>query len=219
MNYKAIIFDLDGTLIDSLDDLADAVNRSLEYYEFPTHDNEAYKYFIGNGMYNLVKRALPQESRTNDNIDKCYKKAKEEYDECWAVKTQLYPGISQLLDEITKRNLPMAILSNKPHEFTELVVDKYLHPWKFQIAWGARPDVPIKPDPTAANEIVSQLKMKPAEVLYLGDSKVDMETAKNAGLYGVGVLWGFRTADELLQYGAKKLIEKPAELLAIIDKK
>ncbi len=216
MKYKGIIFDLDGTLIDSIDDLADSVNRALKRLGYPTHEREAYRFFIGDGMKTLTWRVLPEESRSSDLVEECYLAAKEEYHKGWAVKTQLFPGIAQLLDNLTQLGIPLTILSNKPHEYTLPVVERFLAKWNFQIVWGARAEVPIKPHPAGAISIVNQLDARPEQIIYLGDSGVDMETAVRAGVLPIGVLWGFRPKEELLQYGAKILLEEPNQLMQIV---
>jgi len=216
MKYKAIIFDLDGTLLDTLQDIADSVNEALKRLRFPEHGLEAIKNFIGEGRDVLAARALPNDKRDTTAVTRLIELMNIEYSERWANKTVPYNGITNLLDELTVRNIKMAVLSNKAHDSTELMVSKVLSQWHFEAVVGASPSVAKKPDPTAALQIAQQLGIQPTEFLYLGDSDIDMRTAIGAGMYPVGALWGFRSAEELLSSGAKALIEHPNDLLAFI---
>lgn len=215
MKYKAVIFDLDGTLLNTIEDLANSMNAVLAREGFPTHDVEAYKYFVGNGMRNLVKRALPEDCRSEEQVDRYLEAMKQEYSLRWDEKTQPYEGIPELLDRLKEMGIKTAVLSNKPHEFTKLTISRILSRWEFDAVLGERPSVPRKPDPAGALEIVRLLGLSPDEFLYVGDTGTDMETACAAGIYAVGALWGFRKADELLAAGAKKLIAVPGELLGL----
>ena len=214
--FKAVIFDLDGTLLDSIEDLADSMNAVLAKAGYPVHDLQSYKYFVGNGMKNLVINALPPEHRNEDTIKIYTQKMKEEYAKRWNVKTRPYEGIPELLDALETMGMDMAVLSNKPDNFTKIIVEELLPKWKFSVVFGERTSVPRKPDPTGALEIAHILNLKPHEVLYLGDTGTDMKTAVSAGMYAVGALWGFREKDELLENGAKVIIQNPLELLNIL---
>ena len=213
MNHKAIIFDLDGTLLNTIEDLTDSMNLTLSRFGFKGHDQETYKYFIGDGIETLVQRALPPESRDEGMVARCVAAMREEYALRWDKKTRPYPGIPELLDTLSQKGWPISILSNKPDDSTRMVVAKLLPRWSFQIILGSRPSVPKKPDPTAALEIAGLLNLSPAQFIYLGDTGTDMKTALSAGMFPVGVLWGFRTAQELMDHGARVLIEKPLDLL------
>jgi phosphoglycolate phosphatase len=213
MEFKAVIFDMDGTLLDTLQDLADSMNQVLKRFGYPEHPREAYKYFVGQGMDILVRKALPPEHLYESLIPQCIEAMREEYGKNWDRSTRPYPGIPELLDALTQKEIPMAILSNKPHDFTQFVAARLLAKWTFPVILGARPGVPKKPDPAGALEIADILKLSPKEILYLGDTGTDMQTATAAGMFPVGVLWGFRTESELLAEGAKVLIERPQELL------
>jgi phosphoglycolate phosphatase len=213
MNHHAVIFDLDGTLLNTIEDLTDAMNLTLTRFGFKGHDQETYKYFIGDGIETLVKRSLPPESRFNEIIARCVAAMREEYALRWDKKTLPYPGIPELLDALSQKGWPISILSNKPDDSTRMVVAKLLPRWSFQIVLGARPSVPKKPDPTAALEIAGLLHLAPDQFIYIGDTGTDMKTAVEAGMFPVGVLWGFRTAQELLAHGARILIQKPLDLL------
>ena len=214
MNFKGILFDLDGTLIDSLADLADAVNATLRTHGLPEHGYDAYRYFIGEGVELLIHRALPAERRDDKSLlQACLTTMRAEYGRGWNRKTKPYPGVPELLDALSAQGVKMAILSNKPDPFTQECVRHFLSRWSFEIVAGAKPDVPRKPDPQAAVAIAEQLHILPQDWCYLGDSAIDMQTARAAGMYPVGALWGFRTREELLEHGARKLVSHPAEIL------
>ncbi len=215
--FKAILFDLDGTLLNTLTDLAHAMNATLEAMGFAPHPVEAYKYFVGDGVENEAKRALPKDRLGPHTISECVELARAEYARCWHENTRPYHGIGELLGNLTQRGVVMAILSNKPDDFTKLMVERLLPDRQFEIVRGAIDGVPIKPDPAAALAIAKQLKIPPKNFLYLGDTNTDMKTAINAGMHPVGATWGFRTADELTQNGAKTLIHHPTALLNIVD--
>jgi len=178
---------------------------------------EAYKYFIGDAVETEAKRAMPESARDPQTIKKVAEFSGQIYDKCWQKNTKPYPGIPELLSNLTKRGLPMAVLSNKPDNFTKAMVEKLLPDRRFEIIQGALPDVPIKPDPAAALQIAKQLKIPPEQFLYLGDTNTDMQTAVAAGMFPVGCLWGYRTADELRASGAKVLVQKPSDIIDILD--
>ena len=218
MTYKAVLFDLDGTLLDTLDDLGDSMNAVLAARGFPTHPIRAFTEFVGDGVQNLVRRALPQGSGSNEAlVGEIVPLMRAEYSRRWKDKTRPYDGIPELLDALSARGLRLAVLSNKPHSATIEVVDHFFPPGKFDAVFGARPDVPIKPDAGAALDVARRLGIPPGAFLYLGDTNTDMQTARAAGMYAVGVLWGFRTAGELLESGASVLISHPGDLLTLLD--
>lgn len=216
MHYKALIFDLDGTLLDTLADLADAANRVLASMGMPTHHFAAYRHFVGNGLHTLITRILPETERTDRVIKEAVLRFTEDYSHHWQVKTCMYDGIEDMLNILNSREYPMSILSNKPHQFTLLCVEQLLSSWKFSPIVGLGPENPPKPDPAAALLIAKTLKFDPSQILFVGDSSVDMQTATNAGMDAVGVLWGFRTADELHSNGARYLIKHPNQLPNIV---
>ncbi len=209
-----VLFDLDGTLLDTLEDLADSTNRCLARLGFPGHPVEAYRYFVGDGLANLALRTLPAERRDPTTVQALQELFNGDYREHWADKTRPYEGIAGLLDGLAARGRPMAVLSNKPHAFTVEMVGHFFSAWRFAAVFGARESHPRKPDPAAALEAGGQMGLAPAQVLYAGDTRTDMETARNAGMFAVGVLWGFRPRAELEQSGAQALVARPAELLA-----
>ena len=216
MKFKAVLFDLDGTLLNTLDDLADSMNASLKRFGFPPHPVDNYRYLIGDGLVNLVSRALPEHDREVATINKIAATQREEYGRNWANKTRPYEGIPELLDALQELRITTCILSNKPNDFTHVIVQKFLSKWKFAAVRGQNKDTPIKPDPSGAVQIALELGLSTTEFLYVGDSNTDMETANAAGMFPVGVLWGFRSKDELINAGAKALIERPTDLLSLV---
>ena len=216
MIFEAVIFDLDGTLIDTVDDIGDAVNRVLSNKGFPTHTNLIYRKYVGDGSRRLIERALPEKYRNDEVIDACLKEYLEDYSHSYNVKSKLYFGIPHLLDTMKTKGLRLAILSNKPNAITRSCVKTYLSTWDFDVVFGQRDSVPRKPDPQGALEIAKKLSIPPSHFLYLGDTAIDMKTAVSAGMYAVGVLWGFRSLKELKENGACDVINEPMELLDII---
>ena len=216
MKYHAVLFDLDGTLLNTLQDVADAVNKGLASLGFPQHSIETYKTLIGEGRDVLVRRALPEDQCDDATALKLLNLVNAEYQIHWADNTRPYPGIRELLDALTAQRIKIAVLSNKADDLTNLCVTKLLSRWHFTLVAGAKPSVPNKPDPTAALQIARQLDISPAEFLYLGDSDIDMKTANGAGMYAIGAGWGFRSEQELLGAGAKVVIKHPAELLKFL---
>ena len=217
VKYEAVIFDLDGTLLNTLEDLLDAVNHGLTTLGFPLHGAAEFKYFVGEGREVMAALSLPETQRDQATVSRLSEYIDEYYAQHWTEHTRPYPGIPELLNALTVRGIPMAVLSNKPHNFTEMNISTLLAQWRFEVVIGAMPSVPKKPDCTAALKISRQLGIDPSSFIYLGDSDIDMKTAVNAGMYPVGVLWGFRTSQELLAGGAKKLIDRPSGLLELLD--
>jgi phosphoglycolate phosphatase len=216
MNFEAVLFDLDGTLLDTIADLTDSMNLALKRFGFPGHDVKACKMFVGDGVEMFAFRALPENSRDQGMVEKCAFLMRQEYRKRWAKKTRPYEGIPELLDALTRKNLKMAILSNKPDDATKEMVAELLAKWRFHPVAGAQRSMPKKPDPTLALEISLQLQVSPERFLYLGDTATDMRTARGAGMFAVGVLWGFRSAEELMESGAHALVNYPTEVLALL---
>ena len=217
---KAIFFDLDGTLLDTLEDLGDAMNRVLENHGYPTHEISRYRIFVGDGMPNLVRRALPQGENFDENtVQSMVQEMKESFQHHWKNKSRLYPGIKELLTTLEEEGYLLGILTNKPQEFALTTVEYFLSDWDFKAVQGYDPEVyPLKPDPTALLSLMKQWNLKKEEVLYVGDSDVDMEVAKNAGVKSIGVSWGFRGAAELRDSGADFVVDRPEEILEIARK-
>lgn len=218
MQYKAVIFDLDGTLVDSLADLSDSVNLMLESYGFPTHEMEQYRYFVGNGSKKLMERTLPRDKAASaEFVEEALVKYKAIYKERLLEKTRPYNGVRELLAELKSRGIPLAVCTNKHNDAALTIVKILFASGTFEEVLGDRPGFPKKPNPATPLEIASHLGVKPDEVAYLGDTSVDMETAVHAGFLPVGVLWGFRPEEELVKNGAKVLLKAPLELLEKVE--
>lgn len=217
MKYQAVVFDCDGTLLDTLYDLAESVNRILSRSGFRQYSLEEYRYLVGSGIEDLTRRVLPDGHRDEATINTTITAIREEYRQRWPDHTRPYEGIPELLEALTKRGIKTAILTNKPDDSTRTMVARLLPGYQFDVIIGASPSMPKKPDPTGALEIAHRLNLPPRAFLYVGDSDIDMKTATAAGMYAVGALWGFRTADELINNGAKTLISEPLELLKLLD--
>ena len=216
MIYKAAIFDMDGTLVNTIEDLADSVNEMLAIHNFPLRSLEEVRKFVGNGARKLLERALPK------NVEKNFiDEALKTYDECYSRhllnKTKPYAGIMDLLKILQEKNIPLGICTNKQNFAAQIIAEKILSPIKFQKVYGDEKNKPRKPDPTRALEIAKNLKVLPEEVAYFGDTAVDIETAKNANFLSIGVTWGFRPKSELEKSGAKIIINNPLEILKIIE--
>lgn len=218
MTIQGVVFDLDGTLLDTLADIGGSVNEALAAMGFPTHELDAYRYFIGDGRDTLIQRALPEPERNPARIAEGARAYEAVYARRWNQDTQLYPGIAEMLDALVARGMPLAVLSNKPHPFTVQCVEHFLARWSFHAVLGQRPQVPKKPDPAGAFEAAEMLWTSPASIAYLGDTSVDMRTARAAGMHPLGVLWGFRTADELTEAGAETLLAHPTDFLNWLDR-
>ncbi len=217
MHAAAVVFDLDGTLLDSLADIAQAANTILASHSFPTHDVPAYRYFVGDGVRRLLQRIVP-ELHGDDTplIDQMIAEFTEHYRHSWNVRSRLYDGVPELLDGLMERDIAMAVLSNKPQEATRRCVDYFLPTYQFAAVLGQQEDRPPKPDPTGAREILQLLRVDPRACVYLGDSAVDMQTACGAAMVPVGAAWGFREIEELERAGASRIIHHPRELLELL---
>jgi len=215
MTFDAMIFDLDGTLLDTIDDLTDSMNWALAQQGLPPHSPDACKYFVGDGVEVFARRALGE--RADDKlVASVVAVYRRRYADHWADRTRPYPGIAELLAGLDRRGLKKAVFSNKPDDTTRLTVATLLKDFRFDIVRGARADVPLKPDPAGALALAADLGAAPSRVLYLGDTNTDMQTALAAGMYPLGALWGFRPAEELTASGAKALIAQPMELLKFL---
>jgi len=213
MKFDAAVFDLDGTLLDSLDDISDCMNAALTAQGFPTHPKADYKYFVGDGMDILAKRVLPAHAATETGITATVQLMRKEYHVRWKDKSRPYPGIPELLNALSERGLKLTVLSNKPDDFSKLVVKEIFGEWPWAVVFGARANVAKKPDPAGAIEIAKILKVEPARCVYFGDTNTDMFTARGAGMYALGCTWGFRPAKELTDAGAHALIDAPLDAL------
>ena len=216
IKFKAILFDLDGTLLDTLADISDSMNAALEKFGFPVHSYEDYRYFIGDSTNTLAVRAIPKEHQDSETIKKCLEEMDAQYHKRWQDNTKIYPGIEDMLAEIEKLKLPKAVLSNKPDKFAQITINHFFEKFSFDVVRGVSPNLARKPDPTGALQVANELNIEPKDFLYLGDTNTDMITAIEAGMYPVGATWGFRDAAELLEYGAEALAEKPEDVIKIL---
>jgi phosphoglycolate phosphatase len=215
MKYQAIIFDLDGTLLDSVAGIADSANFLLKKRGFPEFSQEDYNKFVGDGLEKLVYRILPPSER--NNINGYVNEYRSIYKKKWPEKTRVYHGIRELLDYLSVNGIKRAVLSNKSDEYVRIMVKKLLPDHPFDVVWGERPGIPRKPDPFAARQISQQFSLNSESVLFVGDSDIDMETGKNAGMVPVGVNWGLREKQELLDSGAIRVIDHPLDLLDFFE--
>ena len=217
--YKAILFDLDGTLLNTLADLGNSVNAVLAELGYPQHPIDRFPAFIGDGVGNLFRRALPGgefAGHSESLITDCVAGFQRVYGEWWNRDSSLYDGIDLMLDELVAANFKLAVLSNKPHDFTAKCVAHYFSKWPFEIVLGQRSGVPRKPDPQAPLEIAQQLAVTPTECVFVGDSDIDMRTGVNANMLPIGVAWGFRSEQELLDAGATAVLHAPNELITAL---
>ena len=213
MQYEAAIFDLDGTLVDSLDDLADSANAALYAHGFPVHAVEAYRYFVGDGSRKLMERILPKEHAGDTAFVNRFMAA---YKECYAAnllrKTKPYDGIMEMLEELRRRGVPMAVCTNKHQSAAEEIIGALFPRDMFRMVIGDQDGMPRKPDPQKVLKIMKDLGAARERTAYFGDTNVDMDTARNAAVLAVGVLWGFRPKEELVAHGADILLAHPMEL-------
>ncbi|MBF4514957.1 HAD family hydrolase [Flavobacterium sp. ANB] len=215
MKFKGIIFDLDGTLVNSLEDISDAMNTVLTSLNYPTHTYDTYQYFIGSGLRNLVSKALPASNNTEIEVENCFNAMVIEYREVCTLKTKPYNGIVELLDNLTSQNIKLAVFSNKADELTKKIAAE-IFPDYFDSAVGLSTEALKKPNPFEAIEISKNWNIKPEEILFVGDSDIDMQTAINANMFPVGVSWGYRTEEELKASGAKVVINSPLDLIEVL---
>ena len=210
--YKAVLFDLDGTLTDTLADIAAAMNRALQLHELPTWPVDAYRYLVGNGAKVLSERCVRERQELSAAVRQTYQDYYETHN---LVQSKPYEGVPEMLQALVDRGIRLAVLSNKPDADTKAVVRHFFPQIPFAAVRGQVEGVPVKPDPAGAIALAAQLGLDPGEFLYLGDTAVDMQCARNAGMHPVGALWGFRTAEELRESGAEHLIARPGDLLSI----
>jgi len=213
--FKAIIFDLDGTLLDTLNDIAEAMNLVLRDNGFPPHPIDMYKNFIGKGLEKLIEQALPLKAVTPLPMPTYLQAFRAAYAKNWHTNTRPYPGIPDLLTHLSQQDVSMAILSNKAHEFTVQMATALLDRWQFQQIRGAGSEFPKKPNPKAAWHIINHMNLRREQCLLVGDSGIDMQTATAAGIFPVGVTWGFRPESELLDNGCRFLARHPLDILKL----
>lgn len=217
MAYKAYIFDLDGTLVDTLGSISYFANRALEKYGFQPIDREKYRYLVGNGAKKLVWRMLRENgSERQEDFDRVLPYYNQSYDDAPTYLAEPYPGIRELLSDLKRSGIRLGVLSNKPHSTTCQIIDALFEKGTFDIVYGQREGVPLKPDPTALLEMLRQLGAAPEECVYCGDTATDMQTGKAAGTFTVGVLWGFRDREELLKNHADAIVSSAGELFGFL---
>lgn len=212
MQKRLAIFDLDGTLLNTIADLATSTNQALEACGFPTHPTDAYPMFVGNGINKLFERALPSEARTEENILRIRAHFLPYYDEHNADLSTPYPGIPQLLEHLQHAGIQMAVASNKYQRATEKLIKHYFPNISFVAVFGQREGVPVKPHPQVVEDILALFPVKKEEVIYIGDSGVDMQTALNAGVESIGVTWGFRPREEMLQFSPTHIVDQTEKI-------
>ncbi|MCF7924366.1 MAG: HAD family hydrolase [Candidatus Izimaplasma sp.] len=216
---KAVIFDLDGTLLDTIQDIANICNKVLEKNGYTKLPENNYNYYVGKGLDHLIRKLMEacniEKYRFDDIKDdyhQIYKKESHKY-------TKIYPGISELLNRLKDNNISINVLSNKPHNQTVEVIKRFFNQDIFDYIYGKQDRVKAKPDPTLARELIKKLKVKSSEIIYVGDTKTDMQLAINAGLTSIGVLWGFRDETELVNAKASYIVKEPSEIFKIIEGK
>ncbi|MBR4135051.1 MAG: HAD family hydrolase [Bacteroidales bacterium] len=213
---RLVIFDLDGTLLNTLQDLADSANYMLEQHHFPTYSADAYKYFVGNGMPKLIERIMPGVHAPKELFNECLKMFLDYYTIHMSDKTEHYPGITDLLKSLKERGIKIAVATNKAHEVLPELFASFFPEVAFDICLGQRPGIPVKPDPQMVYDILETTGCAAAETLYLGDTGVDIQTALAASVTPVGVLWGYRPRSEMEAAGATLFIEHPLDLLNLL---
>lgn len=216
--YRWVIFDLDGTLLNTIDDLADAGNWVCQQHGWPVHSVKEFRYMVGNGIPKLVERFTPPEHRDPETLKRVLAEFSARYDAHKEDKTAPYPGMVELIRRLDDAGVVTAVLSNKADDLAGPVVERY-YPGLFTVVQGALPGVPVKPDPALLHRLMERMGADPDDTLFVGDSNVDIQTAKNGDLPGCGVLWGFRTQAELEEADADFLVSDPEQLYALITAK
>ena len=215
MGYSSIIFDLDGTLLDTLQDIAETANTTLVRHNFPTHHPKDYMQFVGDGLSVLIERITPQETEQY-LLDSCRQMFMQLYAENWHKNCRPYPGIEDLLSTVVKKSISISVLSNKPHAFTQLFINRYFPAVSFSQVYGQREGVARKPDPTVALQIAHQQNLLPEKMLFVGDTAIDIRTGKAAAMATAAVTWGFRGIDELQREKPDILVNTPMDLLQYV---
>lgn len=214
---RLIIFDLDGTLLNTIADLAQSTNHALHVLGYPTHEESAYNFMVGNGINKLFERALPEGEKSEENVLRVRTEFIPYYDVHNADKSRPYPGISGLLEQLQAKGLHIAVASNKYQAATEKLIAHYFSGIRFIAVFGQREGVNVKPDPTIVEDILAITKVEKESVLYVGDSGVDMQTALNAGVTSCGVTWGFRPRTELESFHPNYIVDKAGDILSLIN--
>lgn len=212
VRYETVIFDLDGTLVDSLKDIAEVANQVLRSLGFSPHPEDQYRRFVGDGLMTLAERIVP-EGVGQQSIAKTAELFKIHYRSQWDRNSRPFPGIVSMLEFLVERQINLAVLSNKPDDFTQLFVSRFFPDIHFGLVCGNKEDQPKKPDPKVALEIARNFDSEPDSCLLVGDSAVDILTAKAAGMASMGVTWGFRDRQELVSHGADVIVTKPDQIV------
>lgn len=210
---KLYIFDLDGTLLNTLEDLADSANHVLSAHHFPTHPVDSYRYFVGNGMPTLIRRILPPEHRDSEVYQVCFNEFLEYYTLHMHDKTTVYEGLTEVLETLQQQKVKLAVATNKVHSALAPLMANFFPTVKWDALFGQRDGVPVKPEPQVVYDILEATGCTKEETLYFGDTAVDMDTAHAAGLKAVGVLWGYRPLSELEEANADIIIQNPKDIL------
>lgn len=211
---KLVIFDLDGTLVDSLDSIKLCADGAIGTFGFPPFEKERYKYFVGDGAAKLIERCLiASGDQELEYFDKAFAAYLNLFEQYCMYQVEPYEGIRELLRELKSHHIQIGVLSNKPHAETVGVIETIFGKGYFDVIWGQRPEVPRKPSPEGVYRILESMKLEKEDVVYVGDTSTDMQTGKSAGLFTVGVLWGFRDREELEENNADRIIKKPSEVL------
>lgn len=216
MNYKAVIFDLDGTLVDSIYGLMNSMNNVLDKHGLEKLGVDKYRIYVGHGLRDLVRKSARIDNPDDPRAELFYHEMVEDYSKNWDYQMQVYEGIIPLLSALNQRNIKLGVNTNKKEDIAQCILDKYFYGY-FSYMIGGRASLPHKPDPMAALLIAEKLGVKPEQCIYIGDSDVDILTAKNASMYAVGASWGFRGREELIGAGADRVISHPMELLQLFD--
>jgi len=215
---ELVAFDLDGTRADTIEDIAASVDRTLSRFGLPPHELSAYKLMVGDGFRSLIERSLPPDKRHDEELfGQVFESASREYAEHSLEKTKPFPGMATTLETLSRKGIRLAVLSNKPDAMSKTIIRSLFGKIPFVAVWGNSPGRPRKPNPSAALVICSMAKARPEHRLFVGDSGVDMETARAAGMLAVGALYGYRSREELEKAGADFFIASPLELLSLID--
>jgi phosphoglycolate phosphatase len=217
MKFRCVIFDLDGTLVDTIDDITTAANHALTKHSFPSQTRETYLQLVGNGWRNLITLSLPEDARDEKTVDAVSADGITYYEAHLVVYTKPYPGIRELTAELRGKRIKTAVLSNKPDSLTQMIIAALFPRDTFDIIQGDRPRIPRKPDPASTWDILTELGFSPRDAIFMGDSEVDMQTAHNADCHALGVSWGFRDRATLEAAGADRIIDEPGELLELLN--